>query len=445
MDRKKSNSNIYNTLVDRWNKSYESILAEINRLDTPDYKYSIDFYYLADALKSEVTDQNKVEEARQRLNKRMKNLGQNNFTTHLRTYLSCGKQLFEYKREKDSENPISYKTITYAGGTYTGMVRQGVPHGKGKFSYHNYTYEGDFKDGRFEGRGTVIFANGDKYEGDFKNDKFEGKGTSIFANGDKYEGEWKNGKREGDGIKYYKSGDRYEGQFKNDLFHGTGTYYYSYKDTYNRKKLTGHWVDGKLEGEATQWWWNNSKAINIYSNGVPTRGTYYWEGGNYMEGNFHNGEREGKWRYYQDGELYAYKIFRNGEQVDVEYITNGSYSSSSTSSEAPPLWLSIISWVIIIIIVVAACRSCSSCSCSRSHSRDKKQSKVEQTTTTTYICTAKTLNVRSFASTSAPVIGKIKKGEIVNVYYISNGFAKVTYKGRIGYVSEKYIVRHNGY
>lgn len=61
--------------------------------------------------------------------------------------------------------------------------------------------------------------------------------------------------------------------------------------------------------------------------------------------------------------------------------------------------------------------------------------------TTTYYCTASTaLNVRQSPSTSAPIIGAIKHGEKVHVYdFTSNGFARINYNGKTGYVTEKYI------
>ena len=39
------------------------------------------------------------------------------------------------------------------------------------------TYEGDWKDGKQNGKGTEYFADGGRYEGEFKDDQANGKGT----------------------------------------------------------------------------------------------------------------------------------------------------------------------------------------------------------------------------------------------------------------------------
>lgn len=49
------------------------------------------------------------------------------------------------------------------------------------------------------------------------------------------------------------------------------------------------------------------------------------------------------------------------------------------------------------------------------------------------------LNIRSYADTDAPVWGKVNKGEILDVYEISNGWAKVGYDGGYAYVSSSYL------
>lgn len=59
--------------------------------------------------------------------------------------------------------------------------------------------------------------------------------------------------------------------------------------------------------------------------------------------------------------------------------------------------------------------------------------------TTPYVCEASTLNVRLYASPYAAVIGHVRRGDKLEVYKINNGFAEIKYKGKIGYVSCRYI------
>ena len=61
---------------------------------------------------------------------------------------------------------------------------------------------------------------------------------------------------------------------------------------------------------------------------------------------------------------------------------------------------------------------------------------------TKYRVTAKSsLNVRSYASAQAPVLSSIDRGEVVEVYEIENGWAKIEYEGTSAYISAKYIER----
>ena len=59
-----------------------------------------------------------------------------------------------------------------------------------------------------EGKGIKYFNaepfKGDRYEGELRNGKFEGKGIYYCKNGDKYEGEWRNDNPEGKGIFNHK-------------------------------------------------------------------------------------------------------------------------------------------------------------------------------------------------------------------------------------------------
>ena len=76
------------------------------------------------------------------------------------------------------------------------------------------------------GKGKMIWKNGDIYEGEWKNDNKEGKGIYYKNDGSKYDGYFKNGLQEGKGIMYYANGDRYEGDWVKGKWEGKGIYYY---------------------------------------------------------------------------------------------------------------------------------------------------------------------------------------------------------------------------
>jgi hypothetical protein len=94
-------------------------------------------------------------------------------------------------------------------GTYTGDLKKGVAHGKGK-AVGKDTYKGDFKKGFPDGEGVYTFgedvilegveySKGDTYEGSFDDGLFEGKGKMTYSNTEKeiMEGYWIAGKYSG--------------------------------------------------------------------------------------------------------------------------------------------------------------------------------------------------------------------------------------------------------
>lgn len=59
---------------------------------------------------------------------------------------------------------------------YTGKCKKGLAHGKGQAFGIDY-YKGKFKQGYPSGKGTYVWANGDKYTGDWKEGKRNGEGS----------------------------------------------------------------------------------------------------------------------------------------------------------------------------------------------------------------------------------------------------------------------------
>ena len=103
-----------------------------------------------------------------------------------------------------------HKTEINKYGKYDGEFKNGKKDGKGTMTYKNeYEYEGDWKDDLREGKGIYINKKTkDKYEGDFKSNKAEGKGIATYNDGSKYEGDYKNWSKDGKGIYYYSYGDK---------------------------------------------------------------------------------------------------------------------------------------------------------------------------------------------------------------------------------------------
>ncbi len=90
---------------------------------------------------------------------------------------------------------------------------------------------------------TQRFNNGNQYSGYVNaSGKKQGKGTYVWANGDKYVGDFMNDQATGQGIYYSHEGWRYEGGFRDLKFHGKGTYYFS-----NGKKKDGVWENGIMK------------------------------------------------------------------------------------------------------------------------------------------------------------------------------------------------------
>ena len=105
------------------------------------------------------------------------------------------------KKVSDQQMTLS---LSYGdrSGTYTGEVNdKNVPNGKGKFTTKNskgmtWVYEGQFKDGHFDGSGKTTWPDlGRSEEGTYSNDRLNGQGRLVgkYSTQNNYEGNFENG------------------------------------------------------------------------------------------------------------------------------------------------------------------------------------------------------------------------------------------------------------
>ena len=180
----------------------------------------------------------------------------------------------------------------YEDGEYKGELKNNKRDGKGIMIYNNGNkYEGEWKNDVKEGKFTVTYNSGNKYEGEFK-DNVRKKGIYIFLNGDKYIGEF-NDKRNGKGIFYYKNGNKYEGNFVEDKRDGYGVMFYNNGDVYK-----GNWVAGRKEG----------------------KGLYYYNDGSRYEGDFENDMMNGEGIIYHVDGTKEIGEFSEGEILDEKNV-----------------------------------------------------------------------------------------------------------------------------
>jgi hypothetical protein len=127
---------------------------------------------------------------------------------------------------------------------------------------------------------TNVEKEGEKNKkgGCFEGDCNNGFGKMVNPKTEeKYEGEWRNGKRDGRGVEYYADGEKkYVGNFKNGKYNGSGSFFFK-----NGDKYVGKYKDGVMNDEKGYFIFNNNirlvvrvennvkhgKAMRIYPDG----------------------------------------------------------------------------------------------------------------------------------------------------------------------------------
>jgi hypothetical protein len=166
--------------------------------------------------------------------------------------------------------------VTEEGNTYTGLFKNGKREGIGKLtSPLGSLYEGDWKNNMRDGKGNyigntnpgIINVSAFTYVGDWKKDSMTGKGVITYFGGSYYVGEVYQNYRQGQGKLVLLDSSSYDGFWQLDKQHGKGVQVKA-----NGDKLTGNFVNGRLEGEVLVFTRaSNISAVVLYKNGFPQK------------------------------------------------------------------------------------------------------------------------------------------------------------------------------
>ena len=103
-----------------------------------------------------------------------------------------------------------------------------------------------FLNGLLHGYIEAKRADGRIFQGECKQGKFDGKGKYVYPSGEIYEGDFAKGMPEGNGVQIYSDGRRYEGEFKQGIPHGEGQILT--KDEYGETEFGCEFKDGIAKG-----------------------------------------------------------------------------------------------------------------------------------------------------------------------------------------------------
>ena len=122
--------------------------------------------------------------------------------------------------EANSTNVENKGESLNKGGCFDGDCKEGF--GKMINPRTDEKYEGEWRNGKRDGRGVEFYADGEKkYVGNFKNGKYEGNGSFFHKNGDKYVGKYKNGSMNDDkGYFIFNNNIRLVARVENNVKHG---------------------------------------------------------------------------------------------------------------------------------------------------------------------------------------------------------------------------------
>ena len=252
-----------------------------------------------------------------------------------------------------------YGEYVFPRNEYKGEWKDGKFHGKGILKEAwGAIYFGDFINNMADGYGRQEEPNGSWWEGEVKNDDLHGKGIYFNAHskcreegnyvkwilngpgkiecedGFFKEGNFKNSLLQGKGIVRFASGTVYSGEFKDDKLNGQGEIKFA-----NGTVYSGEFKDDEINGQGEIKWNTGSFEKGQFTNSTLNgEGIYISHRNDKYEGTFLDGKKDGKGKYTwangdyfegtfkKDNKIYGTFTFTNGDKQTCEFendICNG--------------------------------------------------------------------------------------------------------------------------
>lgn len=224
-------------------------------------------------------------------------------------------------------NTVRNTVTSSSGATYTGVLQNGQPHGKGVLIIPNVgQYDGNFENGKRNGSGTFTWVAGGSYSGSWSDDRINGNGnlttvsgdilSGIFTNGrlttgtytfaqsfgkmevpvsggelqlaaevtitlldgSVYSGFITNGKLNGTCVISFANGDKYSGQVVNNQKSGTGIYTWK-----NGAWYDGSWFEDEMSGQGVYYYTSSAvgeRLLGTFSHNAPINTCIYYSAAN---------------------------------------------------------------------------------------------------------------------------------------------------------------------
>jgi len=223
------------------------------------------------------------------------------------------------------------------GQTYDGMYINDLYNGKGMLTLFNgdmmngiwidnifvsgaYTWHdgtvmsGTFVNMKLEGKGIQTYANGDRYDGEFKNGLWDGYGVFTRKEGIVHEGNFQKGKITGKGIRVWPYGRSYEGGWLNNEFHGMGVIIYR-----SGVRYEGEFRSGQYDGIGTLKHINGLEYHGMFKDGLQNgQGVSTAPDGRSYEGEYKNGRLNGQCIYIDSVGKKHLRVYENGKLISSE-------------------------------------------------------------------------------------------------------------------------------